>query len=287
MLTGFGQWRGWGSSKSGDAGLAFEPEGRDVGFWDTVLASVLGILVAAGILAILRAFLELRKRITAQLVLGFGIALVVIANAVVTLGIFRQVIANQIDIAALQIDIAALQGQTVSLSNNMPFVRIPKQEEGSGDESLRQAENLNATADPRFGEVELAAGFLPDPSVQRVTVGGPVHASDLDLGEDCIGYTAEAPDVRLTWNGTSEELHISFAADDSDDTTLVIGLPDGSWSCNDDYGPFSLDPLVSIKTPGSGPYNIWVGSYLPGREVSGELSITELDPDWLWPFADR
>ena len=177
--------------------------------------------------------------------------------------------------------------ETEGLRDDIGFVRVSKPEEASRDETVGQAENLNATADPRFGEVELEAGFLPDPSVQRVTAGGPVYASDLDLGEDCIGYTTTAPDVRLTWNGTSEELHIAFAADDSDDTTLLIGLPDGSWSCNDDYGPFSVDPLVSIKTPGPGPYNIWVGSYLSGREVSGELSITELDPDWLWLFAGR
>ncbi len=251
-------------------------------FWEYVLATVVATVAAAGVLTILKAFFELRKKITAQLALGFGIAAVVVMSAVATLGVFLQVNLNQREIDTLK-------QETESLWSEMAFIRVPKPEEaeGSGRRDLLQAEDLNATADPNIGEVALEAGFLPDPNVQRVEVGGPVDVSGLNLGEGCIGYAAAAPDVRLTWSGMTEELHIFFAGDNSDDTTLLISLPDGRWSCSDDYSPFSLNPSVSLKTPSAGAYNIWVGSYLPGQEVSGELRITELDQDSFWRSADR
>ncbi|MFV1988524.1 MAG: S1C family serine protease, partial [Gemmatimonadota bacterium] len=122
---------------------------------------------------------------------------------------------------------------------------------------------LHYTADPYFGVVNLRAGFSPDPNVSEIVAGGPVDASY--LGGDCVGFAAEAPDVRLSWSGASDELRIFFTADEDEDTSLLINLPDGTWICNDDAG--SLDPLIILDNPPEGQYDIWVGSYQRGQFI--------------------
>ena len=136
--------------------------------------------------------------------------------------------------------------------------------------SLGPAE-LDYTADPHFGSVELQAGFEPDPNVSEILGGGDVDASY--LGGGCVGYAAQAPDVRLDWGGASDELRIFFKADAGEDTALLVNLPDGTWVCNDHAD--SLDPLIVLENPAEGQYDIWVGSYERGQFISGSLNITE------------
>ena len=133
---------------------------------------------------------------------------------------------------------------------------------------------LDYMMDPSFGSLALRAGFTPDPNVSQIVGGGMIDASYLE--GDCVGHAAQAPDVRLEWSGVSNELHIFFAADDGD-ATLVINLPDGSWVCNDDADGFTLNPMVTLRNPSDGQYDIWVGSYERGQFISGTLSVTELD----------
>ena len=135
-------------------------------------------------------------------------------------------------------------------------------------------DELDYTADPYFGSVELQAGFAPDPYLSEVVGGGAVDASY--LGGDCVGYAAQAPDVRLVWGGSSHELILFFVADAEGDTSLVVNLPDRTWVCNDDAG--SLDPLIVLENPPEGQYDIWVGSYQPGQSIEGVLGITERRP---------
>jgi serine protease Do len=132
---------------------------------------------------------------------------------------------------------------------------------------------LDYARDPYYGSLALEAGFLPDPSVTDVTAGGSVDVSY--LGDGCVGYAAEAPDLRLTWGGDSNELRIFFSAVDDEDATLVVNLPDGSWVCNDDSAS-GLDPMVVIDAPLGGQYDIWVASYSRREYISGELNVTEL-----------
>ena len=111
--------------------------------------------------------------------------------------------------------------------------------------------------------------------VWEVVGGGPVDASGLS-GRDCVGYATEAPNLELQWTGESDELRIFFTAtDEEEDATLLVRHPDGSWLCDDDWGP-SFNPVVVLEEPQEGEYNVWVASYWPGRTVSGELSVTEL-----------
>ncbi len=132
---------------------------------------------------------------------------------------------------------------------------------------------LDYSADPDFGTVVLQAGFTPNPTVSEiVSFGGVVDTSY--LGGDCVGYAARAPDLRLMWSGTSNELRIFFTEDAGEDATLVMNLPDASWVCNDDYAG-SLDPLIALENPPEGQYDIWIGSYQPNQFISGTLSVTE------------
>ena len=135
------------------------------------------------------------------------------------------------------------------------------------------ATELDHSADPEFGTVALQSGFTPSPNVSEiVSFGGVVDTSY--LGGDCVGYAAAAPDIRLMWSGTSNELRILFTEGAGEDATLVMNLPDASWVCNDDYAG-ALDPLIALENPPEGQYDIWIGSYQPNQFISGTLSVTE------------
>lgn len=113
-------------------------------------------------------------------------------------------------------------------------------------------------------EASLAAGFVPDPHTVSITAGGTNDASGLGAG--CVGMVASSPDFRLQWGGGPAT--IKFTA--SEDTTLVINAPDGSWICADDVN--GVNPAISINAPGQ--YDVFVGSY-GGGYPAGTLEVTE------------
>jgi len=130
----------------------------------------------------------------------------------------------------------------------------------------------NYSLAPAYGTYTLASGFTPDPFEVQVVAGGANSASDWSGGE-CAGFVADAPDVRLMFQGGSfPELYFSAGA--SADTTLVINGPNGEWFCDDDSGNGGLNPLVRMA-PVSGQYDIWVGTY-GSSTASAVLSISEL-----------
>lgn len=137
---------------------------------------------------------------------------------------------------------------------------------------------LDFTEPPTFGSVSLRSGFLPDPYAIGMVSGGEI---EVDLGGECIGYAAAAPDFRLNWSGEAPQLRVMFVADDGGDTTLLVNQPDGTWRCNDDARAGTLDPMVAVDSPIAGQYDIWVGSFDAGSYISGTLYITELPFDPL------
>ena len=130
----------------------------------------------------------------------------------------------------------------------------------------------DASLPASFATLELSNGFTPDPTEVSVVAGGAVQVT----APGCSGYIADAPDVELTYAAGSWPLNIYYIGDG--DATLVINGPDGSWICNDDANGFN--PAVSIATPGSGVYDIWVGTYAANGGVSGTLKISEVAPQW-------
>ena len=130
------------------------------------------------------------------------------------------------------------------------------------------AQNPNAT--PSYGTVRLHGP--PDPYVVRLHSGGRIDAAR--LGPACSGFIADAPDVRLAY--MSGRLPLIISAVSEADTTLVVNAPDGSWHCNDDSRPGSLNPSIRFAAPLSGRYEIWVGSRAGPQAHPARLEISEI-----------
>lgn len=111
-----------------------------------------------------------------------------------------------------------------------------------------------------FENVTLAPAFAPDPMTVRGISGGAMAANEL-MGRSetatgpCMGFIDQQPDHRMVLTQFFNYLNLQIQS--SDNTTLVIRGPGGTW-CNDDYAG---------KNPGiagqwlSGTYEIWIGSY--------------------------
>src|SRR5207253_3139596 len=69
----------------------------------------------------------------------------------------------------------------------------------------------------------------------------------------------DKPDFRLQYTA-GDTFPLSFYARSDADTTLLIRTPDGKWLADDDAGG-NLNPLITIKKPMTGEYNIWVGTF--------------------------
>jgi hypothetical protein len=127
---------------------------------------------------------------------------------------------------------------------------------------------------PRFGEVNLRAGFTPDPVQRNVTAGGRTDASN--LGGECTGMITDAPTFRVNYEAGGIPLYVYVYADA--DATLVINEPNGSWDCNDDgNGSGGTNPGIRFRHPTTGQYDIWVGSLSGGRPSPARLVITEIE----------
>lgn len=130
---------------------------------------------------------------------------------------------------------------------------------------------------PTFGVVSITTGFLPDPNWISVLAGGPNRSeySDVASGGACIGYFAEAPDMRVHYEAGTQ-YPLAFFVDSREDTVLLVNTPDGAWHCNDDT--VALNPAIEFDKPLSGQYDIWVGTYAPsdGEFPPATLSITEV-----------
>ena len=134
------------------------------------------------------------------------------------------------------------------------------------------ADAQNWRRPPAFGAVTLYSGFTPDPFYRDLTAGGTIDAGRV-LGGACVGSIANAPDFRMNYSAGSYPLTIYVQS--FEDTTLIVNTPDGNWYCNDDWD--GLDPGLSFDFPMSGQYDIWVGTYNPGRGIPARLFITELN----------
>lgn len=140
---------------------------------------------------------------------------------------------------------------------------------------------IDWTLPPLFGAVSLSSGFQPDPYVVDVQAGGDQEART--LSDACWGWVTSAPAFDLTYNaGNAFDLSITAMSDV--DTTLVVRGPDGTYYCNDDgYG--YPNPQVTVMSPQSGLYDIWVGRFgtINRDEISSaQLAISELErgPDY-------
>ncbi len=124
---------------------------------------------------------------------------------------------------------------------------------------------------PYFGQIDLSAGFQPDPYVRNVTAGGTQRLEN--CGFDATGFVTSRPDFDLYWNGSSAQ--ITIALESNADGILLVNAPDGSWHYSDDYR--GANPAVVFKNPQAGLYDIWIGSYDGSRRNPGRLIVTEFN----------
>ena len=138
-------------------------------------------------------------------------------------------------------------------------------------------DTLNPAGEPRYGSRSLAPGFSPAPFNLDVVSGGDVAVKPLALADNCLGYAAADPDVVVEL--TSSFDRITFLIASADDTTLIINMPNGSWSCNDDTN--GLNPALVYHKATPGRYQIWIGSYAPETFDDATLYISEAGPETL------
>jgi hypothetical protein len=129
----------------------------------------------------------------------------------------------------------------------------------------------DTSANPTYTTMNLQAGFPNDPRTVNVESGGNIDASH--LGSGCAGFIARAPDVRVNYRAGSLPLIFSVAADA--DTTLVVNGPDGRWYCDDDSGEGN-NPSVRFTSPGSGQYDVWIGTYGGSGLRPARLYVSEV-----------
>lgn len=112
---------------------------------------------------------------------------------------------------------------------------------------------------PLYGTLELVSGAFPDPYRMEVVAGGTRDVSHA-LGEPCAGLIDfAAPDLIL--NFTAGDRPLFVYATSPADTTLTVRDPTGDWHCNDDAFGRGLNPGLEIRTPQSGDYAIWLGTW--------------------------
>jgi hypothetical protein len=130
----------------------------------------------------------------------------------------------------------------------------------------------NWQASPSFGQINLNAGFLPDPYRRRVTAGGGNNLANCSSVPG-TGWIAVRPDFDLYYSAGAYNLTI--AIESSVDTILLVNAPNGQWYYNDDSAAYGLGAAITISNPQSGLYDIWIGTYNPGSGIPANLVITE------------
>jgi len=129
--------------------------------------------------------------------------------------------------------------------------------------------------DPAYGQVELTAGFSPDPHTHAIAAGGSINASALGV-PGCVGWIAQAPDYRVSWTAGSGNHPLIFSVNSEADTTLIVNDAEGNWICDDDGGNHGLNPAIVIQSPASGQYDVWVGTFQEGDLQESTLNVSEL-----------
>ena len=119
--------------------------------------------------------------------------------------------------------------------------------------------------------ITLTPGFIPDPHVVRGSSGGAVQASNLSPG--CTGWIAQNPNHLLNAAQPFTNLRIIVGAG-SQDTTLIVQRPDGTYLCDDDSE--GMNPIVQGPIPMPGIHRIWVGSYDRTQTIPYTLGFSEL-----------
>ncbi|MFN3163880.1 MAG: hypothetical protein ACE37N_10460 [Pseudohongiellaceae bacterium] len=109
-------------------------------------------------------------------------------------------------------------------------------------------------------QIDLNAGFMPDPHALTLVAGGRDTAND--LADNCAGYIdADQPTASIAYHGLAESSQLGMFTAAGSDTTLVVQAPDGRVHCNDDSDYLASGAAgLTIAPALDGIYQVWVGT---------------------------
>ena len=136
---------------------------------------------------------------------------------------------------------------------------------------------LNPDGEARYGRQELSPGFSPAPVTLAALSGGNIDVKSLRLGDNCLGFAAADPDFVLDISESFARLTFLIAS--ASDTTLIVNMPNGGWTCNDDTN--GLNPALVLHNAPAGAYQIWIGSYAAEAFDEAVLYVSEDGPESL------
>ncbi|MGD9739031.1 MAG: hypothetical protein AB7O56_09035 [Bauldia sp.] len=130
-------------------------------------------------------------------------------------------------------------------------------------------------------QASLNAGFVPDPYMTEVVIGG--HVDGAVFGGNCRGWIGDQPHFYLTYGAGTGTL--VFETDATMDTTLIVQDPRGGRHCDDDGAGFP-NARVEIPGPVTGVYQVWIGTYeQPRPEMQAIFGIRLRISDTQAPAA--
>jgi hypothetical protein len=142
-------------------------------------------------------------------------------------------------------------------------------EEVDFPEGYSGGEDFDRDGVPTAGTLSFGGG---DPLSVVVSAGGPTPNSVIGVG--CAGFVDPArPTAMVDFTSAGGVLSV-WAVSDSD-ATLVLGLPDGTWVCNDDYN--GLMPAIVVDRALPGRYPVWVGTFVD-EPASATLFVSGGEP---------
>ncbi|MEM6382994.1 MAG: hypothetical protein AAF739_09990 [Pseudomonadota bacterium] len=127
---------------------------------------------------------------------------------------------------------------------------------------------------------------LPPDAVTQMTVAAGATRQDFDLlaggtflasdfaPTGCPGYVSRAAD--FTVDVSEGGLDVEVTVRSSEDTTLVVRAPSGSYSCDDDSGG-EFHPLVTLSAAERGSYQVWLGTFSSVGHAPAMLSVRDIN----------
>jgi hypothetical protein len=134
----------------------------------------------------------------------------------------------------------------------------------------RAAAQPNPNLESNFGSVKLKSGFKNDPYKKELVAGGGMVVTMKGVRMNIT----RKPDFKLYYTRSDNFDKLHFYVRAKADTTLLINLPNAQFVADDDSGG-NRNPLITVRNPQSGRYDIWVGTFFQGN-APATLYITEL-----------
>jgi Tfp pilus assembly protein PilV len=135
-------------------------------------------------------------------------------------------------------------------------------------------------------ELELAAGFVPDPYSHSAVAGGTVDAGI--YGAQCSGFVnPDSPALVFDYDNLNQSGRLGVFVDALIDSTLVVFAPDGSVHCNADSPDLANgNPGLEISNASSGQYRVMIGSESANQsDPDSTLVVTEYGAS-MWMVLD-